>query len=165
VIVVLLLNRFKVDRSANHCHLTKEHAELFFGNSVFTLKELAIAGEFATNLKLEDHRGNKYTVLYPWREYTQIEVAQSDYYKLFGHYGDRVNSGDLSKASFVVVQDVYLPLIVVKAHVHIARESDIDLLDFLDFPFKLEIKMNESTDGFSHMHLDTDQYAAIQGVL
>jgi len=175
---MLLLNRFKVDRSANHCHLTLKNANALFSKGeldIIELKPLTISGEYSTNLKVVDPFGNKYTVLYPWRNYSQLEVAASDYYKMFKYYPKRVNSGDFTKASQLMINNAnnpmsetrLVPVIVVKPHVHITKKEDYDDLDFLvdslRFPFELEEKENESTDGYSHIHLDTDQFAAIQG--
>ena len=163
-------NRFVVDGSANHCHLSEKDAHILFDKELdnMILKPLAIAGEFATNLKVFDEKGNSYTVLYPWRSYSQLEVAMSNYYKLFGKYTQRRNSGDIEGALLLDVTctsaSIDIPVIVAAAHVHIAQMSDLEELELLDFPFDLAVKQNQSTDGLSHIHLDTDQYAAIQGL-
>ncbi len=166
-----LQDRFKIDRSGNHCHLSQKDANVLFGPDVeLTLKPLAIAGEYATNLKVFDNNSNGYTVLWPFRPYSQIELAASDYYKLFKTYPKRVASGNIKNAGALVVHAVGegdfvdIPVIVAEAHVHIAVESDLDLLAELKFPLPLGVKFNESTDNFSHIHLDVDQYAAIQGL-
>jgi propanediol utilization protein len=172
-----LQGRFKIDRSANHVHLSEEDALLFFGNGAkkenITAKPLTIAGEFATNLRLLDTKGVSYTVLYPWRKYSQLELAQSDYYKHFKEYSSRVSSGELENSNLLylscprldtntTIKGKYIPVITVKAHVHITDKKDIKLLHKISFPFLLEVKISKSTDGFSHIHLDTDQYASIQ---
>jgi propanediol utilization protein len=152
--------RFVIDRSANHCHLSEADANTIFGGEPnhVSLRPLAIEGEYATDLKV-----GAYTVLYPWRKYSQIEVAMSDYYKIFGTYARRRSSGDLEGAECIDVMGVMIPVIVAEAHVHIAEPSDYELLRTLNFPFHLATKSNLTTDGLSHIHLDTDQYAAIQG--
>jgi len=152
--------RFVIDRSANHCHLSEGDAHIIFGEELnhVSLRPLAIEGEYVTNLKV-----CRYTVLYPWREYSQIEMAMSDYYKLFGAYTRRRASGDLEGAERIDVGGVVIPVIVAEAHVHIAKPSDYELLRTLNFPFHLATKSNITIDGLSHIHLDTDQYAAIQG--
>jgi putative phosphotransacetylase len=165
-----LQDRFVIDRSANHIHLTQETADLLFGEDVMmTLKPLAIAGEYATNLKVAGENCVKYTVLYPWRSYNQLELAASDFYKQFKYYPKRVASGQLDGAPTLTVGGttcdiVDVPVIVAEAHVHIAKESDLYLIPELNFPFPLGVKFNETTDGLSHIHLDTDQYAALQGL-
>ena len=162
-------SKFVIDRSANHCHLTEEHLELLFGkNRLMQLKPLAIEGEFATDLKVTDEKGNSYTVLQPCREYSQIEVAMSDYYKLFKTYTERVSSGDVANAETLRVRGIStslvdIPTIVVTPHVHINSELDVMLIPDLKFPFPLSVKINNTTDLMSHIHLDTDQYAALQG--
>lgn len=157
--------RFVIDRSANHCHLSEADAHLIFGGEPnhVSLRPLAIEGEYATDLNIYDAPGNRYTVLYPWRKYSQIEVSMSDYYKLFGRYTRRRASGDLEGAKVLDINGVMIPVIVAEAHVHIAEPSDYELLRTLNFPFHLATKSNLTTDGLSHIHLDTDQYAAIQG--
>lgn len=167
-----LLDRFKIDRSANHAHLTEHDAVILFGNHIdIEYKPLDIVGEYATNLKIQDIYGNNYRVLYPWRKYSQIEVANSDYYKLFKKYRTRVASGNLSSTELLDVvgtarNHVKIPVIVAEAHVHISENhrADISLLKELNFPFKLGVKINKTTDGLNHIHLDTDQFAAIQGL-
>jgi hypothetical protein len=108
---------------------------------------------------------NGYTVLYPWREYAQIEVAASDYYRMFGEYPIRRTSGDIAPAKKIRVfcTAVEIPVIVAKPHVHLCN-TDPSRLEYLNFPFELALKYNDTTDGLSHIHLDTDQYAAIQGI-
>lgn len=161
-----LPNNFVIDRSANHCHLTQEHANILIGKDIskMILKPLAIKGEYATNFKVFDTiSGNGYTIMYPFRSYSQIEVAMSDYYKLFKKYTTRVSSGDLEGAvKLPVLGGISIPIIVVKAHVHVHTPTDLNEIYNLNFPFELDIKENETTDGLNHIHLDTDQFAAIQ---
>jgi propanediol utilization protein len=166
-----LPDSFIIERSANHCHLSKENAMHLFWGRLPIFKSLTIEGEFATNLKVFDNKGNKYTVLYPWRSYSQLELAQSDYYKLFGGYDKRVSSGELRDARNLIVRanpgdtlSISIPVITVKAHVHLNDEKDLWRVKEIDFPFPLDIKFNKSTDGLNHIHLDTDQFAAIQGL-
>ena len=159
----------QIDRSANHCHLTRYMAVKIFGDALhhLQLKELAITGEYATNLKVTDYRGNKYTVLYPWRDYSQIEVAASDYYKLFSYHPTRRSSGDLISTKTLQLEgtEFRIPVIVVRPHIHIPPgKKDTFTLAQLDFPFKLDVKYTPTTDNEPHIHLDTDQYAAIQGI-
>jgi propanediol utilization protein len=165
---------FVIDRSADHIHLTEEDAIYLFGEELnkMELRPLAIKGEFATNLKLTDDNWDKYTVLYPWRSYSQLEVSQSTFYRLFKRYDKRVNSGNLKNAPLLEVTsiddiftEIQIPVITVRAHIHLTDESHLSYLDDLELPFPYEIKQNETTDGMSHIHLDTDQYSAIQGDL
>ena len=160
-----------VERSANHAHLTEQDALAIFGEACFlpnlTLKPLAIVGEYATNLKVVDVKGNSYTVVYPWRKSSQIEVAQSDYYKMFKTYTNRVDSGDIGGAKHVEVAGaggLTLPVLVVRAHIHIDPSAGIISPDELDFIFPLAMKVHETIDGVARIHLDTDQYAAICGM-
>ncbi len=161
---------FVIDRSANHCHLTREDAVSIFGDNMkLKLRELSIKGEYATNLKVQDEFDNEYTVLYPWRKYSQIEVAASNFYKIFKYYPDRKNSGDTAGAETVRVLGTLtkIPVIVVKPHVHVPKEflySHTHQLFNLSMPYRFEIKVSETIDSLCHIHLDTDQYAAIQGL-
>lgn len=160
--------KYIIERSANHAHLTEADASIIFGDACLPenliLKPLAICGEFATNLKVVDGKGNSYTVVYPWRNSSQIEVAQSDYYKMFKTYASRVNSGEILDAESIVVNDaVSIPVIVVKAHIHVPPSLSYKIPNYLDFPFPLSVKINETVDGNIRMHLDIDQYAALQG--
>lgn len=167
---MILQDRFKIDRSANHAHLSHGDAEALFGKDIVAeFKPLAIAGEYATNLKVNGENGVQYTVLYPWRSYSQLELAASDYYKWFKTYPKRRASGDIEGTPVIHIDGptnngIDIHVIVAEAHVHIARESDLELLAGLNFPFPLSMKENESTDGLSHIHLDVDQYAALQGL-
>jgi putative phosphotransacetylase len=163
---MLIHPRFIVDRSANHCHLTQQHAEIIIGKALdkMILRPLAIEGEYATNFKVYSQYDSKgYTLMYPFREYSQIEVAMSDYYKIFRKYTTRVSSGDTKYATKIrVVGNVDIPIIVVKPHVHLHKFSDCQKINDLNFPFELDIKSDCKTiDGLNHIHLDTDQYAAI----
>ena len=162
---MLIHPRFIIDRSANHCHLTQQHAEIIIGKALdkMILRPLAIEGEYATNFKVYSQYNSKgYTLMYPFREYSQIEIAMSDYYKIFRKYTTRVSSGDTEFATKIrVIGNVDIPIIVVKPHVHLHNQSDLNLIEQLDFNFKLDIKENKTIDGLNHIHLDTDQYAAI----
>jgi len=166
-----LQDKFVIDRSADHCHLTEKDAITLFGVERIKgckKKALTIEGEFATDLKIEDFRDTRYTVLYPWREYSQLELAQSSYYKLTYKYSERVGSGELQDAKLLNVSTdhnmigIDIPVITVKAHVHLNTWEDTDLLEILNFPFPLAIKVSKTTDGLNHIHLDTDQFAALQ---
>jgi putative phosphotransacetylase len=165
-----LQDRFVIDRSANHVHLSQADADLLFGPDVeLKLRPLAITGEYATQLKVTGENCMKYTVLYPWRSYSQLELAASDYYKQYNCYPGRVASGNHINAKLLTVggttgEIVDVPVIVAEAHVHLADKADIKLLKKLGLPFPLAFKVNETTDGKSHIHLDTDQYAAVQGL-
>jgi len=166
-------DRIVIDRSANHCHLTEADAKAIFGEDVnpTLTRPLAIKGEFVTNLKIELHTNkipSECTVLYPWRTYSQIELCASDYYKIFGEYPQRRKSGDLQGAKTIRVicpkPSIYIPVIVPRAHIHLERVSDIWLLHDLNIPFRIPVQDAETTDGLSHIHLDADQYAALQGI-
>jgi putative phosphotransacetylase len=161
--------KFIVERSANHIHLSEKDASTFLPTSKFLsdfknlFKPLSIKGEFNTTIKVySDQTKEKYSLVYPFREYSQIEVAMSDYYKIFKCYTTRVNSGELEGARTIKVHDMDIPIIVVKPHVHLHSWDQIHYFNALKFPFELSVKQNQTTDGINRIHLDTDQYAAIQ---
>jgi propanediol utilization protein len=163
--------RFIVERSANHIHLSEKDAAIIFSdvNGFFlndyieTFKPLSIKGEYNTTIKVySQEMDSTYTLLYPFREYSQIEVSMSDYYRRFKEYPKRVNSGELEGARTVYVRGVEIPIIVVKPHVHLNKKYDIKYIKQLNFPFDLTIKVNDTIDGINRIHLDIDQYAAIQ---
>jgi propanediol utilization protein len=159
--------RFIIERSANHIHLSLEDAQKIFNTAIpkvrDNLRELSIKGEYNTGIKLySEDTMQTYTLLYPFREYSQIEVSMSDYYRKFKEYPKRVNSGELEGAKTVNVFGVDIPIIVTLPHVHFHNKKELYYYHEFEFPFYLTKKFNETIDGINRIHLDTDQFAAIQ---
>lgn len=157
------INGMVIERSHRHIHLTEKTAELLFGLILPpVLLPLTVSGEYATNLQVSIPEIGTCKALYPWRPYNQLELAMSEYYRLFKVFAKRVMSGDHDNARTIVIGTgrghVEVPVIVPAAHVHSPFRPVVP------FPLKLEVKLNETVDGLPHVHLDNDQFNAVMGL-
>ncbi|NLW08070.1 MAG: phosphate propanoyltransferase [Clostridia bacterium] len=124
--------------SGRHIHLSRAEADALFGAGYeFTVKkELSQKGEFAANetVTIVGPRGvlESVRVLGPLREYTQVEVAMTDAYRL-GLRPPIRDSGDLDGTPGVVVVGpagaVNLPrgVILAARHIHMEPERAAEL--------------------------------------
>ena len=124
--------------SGRHIHLSRAEADALFGAGYeFTVKkELSQKGEFAANetVTIVGPRGvlESVRVLGPLREYTQVEVAMTDAYRL-GLRPPISDSGDLDGTPGVVVVGpagaVNLPrgVILAARHIHMEPERAAEL--------------------------------------
>jgi acetate kinase len=92
---------FLVEVSAHHIHLTQEHVEALFGQGHQLTKqaELSQPGQYACEEKLAivgpKGRIDRVRVLGPVRQYTQVEIAMTEQFKLGVHPPIR-ESGDIA---------------------------------------------------------------------
>jgi acetate kinase len=95
------LQPFPVEVSAHHVHLTQEHVEALFGKGHPLTKhaDLSQPGEFACKEQLTiagpKGRIDRVRVLGPTRQYTQVEIAMTEQFKLGLHAPVR-ESGDIA---------------------------------------------------------------------
>ncbi|MGL5255811.1 MAG: phosphate propanoyltransferase [Proteocatella sp.] len=165
--------------SARHVHLTQEHVEQLFGKAYqLTFKAELMGGQFAaqeqvtivgTKLRaIENVR-----VLGPVRPFSQVEISQTDSFKL-GINAPLRESGDIKgSASIALVGPkgcVYLDYgcIVAKRHIHmspdearLARVKDGDFVSVQvqnerDVEFKA-VKIRVDKSFTLEMHIDVDE--------
>jgi len=79
--------KVKIEVSARHVHLTVQtYFKLFGRNKPDKLKKLSLAGEYALSeqvvLKTDKSTIDSVRVLYPFRDYNQVEISKTDAYKL-----------------------------------------------------------------------------------
>lgn len=125
--------RVKINSSARHLHLTREHMDILFGKgSELTKKaDLIQPGEFASDqtVCVEGPKGSfpKVRIIGPIRKYTQVEVSKSDTFVLGVKNVPLKDSGDLEGAGRVkltgpcgsVEVDA---LIIAQRHIHLTPE-------------------------------------------
>lgn len=176
--------KIPVGVSARHVHLTQEHIEILFGKGYqLTKKKTLMGGQFAAEeaVTLVGKKLNaieKVRVLGPARKQSQVELAQTDTFKL-GIQAPLRESGDLKNSAPLCVVgpkgSVYLEegCIVAKRHIHIPPEyaQKAKLKD----GDEVAVKINNSRGGMLEhvkvrvdesftleMHIDTDEANATQ---
>ena len=128
--------RIKVEVSARHIHLTQDDFETLFGKGeVLDVRNyLSQPNEFASEKTVEvvgpDHVFEKVRVLGPFRNYSQVEISQTDALKL-GIDAPYKISGNLPGARIRVigpkgefVKDI---AIVAKRHIHLNNNEAKEL--------------------------------------
>ncbi len=166
----------KVGVSNRHVHLKEDDYKKIFGNiEIIPEKALSQKGEYSSNLKLtvmtEKSTLENVRVLYPFREYTQIEISRTDAYKL-GINPPVRNSGDLVNSETVTLigpngSIVTDGCIVANRHIHIT-EADIKKYKLegkekVNVVFESEkggrldnVYLKEDESYTLELHLDTD---------
>lgn len=123
--------------SARHVHLTKEVFNQLFGEVTLSKKvDLNQIDEFASDfvVAIKGPKGeiNNVRILGPFREYTQVEVAKTDAFKL-GVNPPVLASGDLEGSAPVTLisdlSEIHLEkgLIIPERHVHLPKEKALEL--------------------------------------
>lgn len=166
----------KVERSHRHLHLSRATAEAWgFADAArdqLEFRELSVLGEYATIFKVEVPCLGPTTVLYPWRDEDVLEVAMSEYLRIHGEYAHRRNSNQLLGAKTVTLTHrhwlVEVPSIVVWPHAH-GPELSVSSFDLRrrtvsQFPLELRYKPGATRDNQIIVHLDNDQFNALQGM-
>lgn len=125
----------KIGISNRHVHLKKEDADILFGeNFIFTKRnDLSQHGEYATNetveIKTDNYSFPHVRVVGPIRNYTQVEISESDA-KLLGLNPPLRDSGDLSNSSDITIKgpkgEIYSKssCIIPNRHIHMNKESN-----------------------------------------
>ena len=165
--------------SARHVHLTQEHIEILFGKGYqLTKKKNLMGGQFAANemvtivgVKLRAIENVR--VLGPARKKSQVEISQTDTFKL-GVNAPIRESGQLEGSAPICIVgpkgSVYLSegCIVAKRHIHMSPKDAVEagVKDGEEVSVKID---NERSIVFNHvqirvdesftleMHIDTDE--------
>ncbi len=125
--------KIKVGVSNRHVHLTKEVYFGLFGKSELEKdRDLDQPGQFASTsyvtIKKGDRELEKVRVLGPFRDYNQVEISQTDAYKLKVNPPVR-DSGDLEGSESITLigpngsVDLSSGLILARRHIHITPED------------------------------------------
>ena len=125
--------KIKVGVSNRHVHLTKEVYYGLFGKSELEKdRDLDQPGQFASTsyvtIKKGDRELEKVRVLGPFRDYNQVEISQTDAYKLKVNPPVR-DSGDLEGSESITLigpngsVDLSSGLILARRHIHITPED------------------------------------------
>ncbi|ARI76319.1 phosphate propanoyltransferase [Halobacillus mangrovi] len=166
--------------SARHCHLDKESLEVLFGSG-YELSEkapLSQPGQFAANetVTIAGPRGSitKVRILGPLRSAAQVEVSQTDAFKI-GLKPPIRQSGDIEKSSPVTIigpkGSIYLEqgLIIAQAHIHMSPQDadnfkvkDGDVVEVRVKNPQREVSFSKTIIRVSkkyqlEMHIDTDE--------
>lgn len=168
--------KINVGISNHHVHLCFDDYRKLFGNIPLTKRnDLTQPGMYACN-ETVTIKGNKRSienvrVLGPLRDYTQVEVSQTDCYFL-GNPAPVRNSGDLKDASSITIigpcgEVTKNALIIATRHIHV--DKNIRAKYHLEKVEKVSIKISgeksgiidnvylkDSDEAYFELHLDTD---------
>ena len=165
--------------SARHIHLTQEHVEMLFGKGyTLTKKKELMGGQFAANemvtivgAKLRAIENVR--VLGPTRKKSQVEISQTDTFKL-GVKAPIRESGHIANSAPICIVgpkgSVYLEegCIIAKRHIHMSPKDAMEagVKDGDEVSVRID---NERSTIFNHvqirvddsftleMHIDTDE--------
>lgn len=163
--------------SNRHVHLTEEDYKKLFGDLEFTkYKDLNQPGQYSSNsfvtLKNDDREIQRVRVIGPLRDYTQVEISQTDARQLKINPPVRT-SGDLKgSASITLVGpkgqiDLDEGCIIAERHIHILEEQaklygliDKEVVSVL-LPGEKggvinNVHLKIAPNSYYEMHLDTD---------
>ncbi len=163
--------KIKVGVSNRHIHLTKEDADLLFGeNYKFTKRnDLTQSGEYACNetvkISTEKYTFPHVRVLGPLRNYTQVEVSLEDA-TLLGINPPIRSSGDLTNSEAVYIEGpktkIYKENCCIRAtrHIHcnkldIPAHNNNDIITVMSENGPIDNVHIKMKDNYSlEMHLD-----------
>lgn len=122
-----------IEVSARHIHISQNDLDILFGKNykLTKFKDLSLPGEFAAQETVEIHSSQskyKLRVLGPAREFTQVELSQTDCKQLGLEAPERL-SGDIKDSPGIKIVGpkgvVELPegVIIAKRHVHLDEET------------------------------------------
>ncbi|KMY53811.1 hypothetical protein AC623_07335 [Bacillus sp. FJAT-27231] len=172
-------NQVPLAVSARHVHLSEQHLAILFGQS-YTLKkksDLSQPNQFAAEetVILSGPKGTieRVRVLGPSRHLTQVEVSQTDAFKL-GLTPPIRQSGDIKGSSPITIigpkGSVYLNegLIIAQAHIHMspddARRFGVEDGQYVQVRAETErpitferVRIRVSPSYRLEMHIDTDE--------
>jgi putative phosphotransacetylase len=128
----VIILRVEVGVSKRHVHLTKEVYEKLFGKKTIEIRNpIGQPGQFASHdtvdIKWKDKKLERLRVVGPFRTYSQVELAASDFVELGVTPLRRRRSGDLLGSNPVILigpeNEVELPvgLILVEKHIHLSK--------------------------------------------
>ncbi|MDR2939250.1 MAG: phosphate propanoyltransferase [Clostridiales bacterium] len=165
--------------SARHVHLKQEHVEILFGPGYsLTKAKTLMGGQFAANEKvtivgLKLRAIENIRVLGPTRNFTQVEISDTDAVKL-GVNAPLRESGDIKGSAPVTIIGpkgaIYLEegMIVAKRHIHMppadALAAGLKDGDFVSVHADYEkglifndVKIRVDESFTLEMHIDTDE--------
>ncbi len=164
--------KLKVGVSNRHIHLKQSDLDILFGYDLTKKNRLNQPGQFATNevltIKTAKSEINNVRVLGPVRDYTQIEISQTDAYKL-GLNPPVRSSGHLEDSEVVTLIGPHGSIttngcIIADRHIHVTYvdKEKYHLPDKVMVkivgkkPGIIEVNIKPSEEAFFEMHLDTD---------
>lgn len=166
----------EVGISNRHVHLCKEDYELLFGSiEIEKFKDLKQPNQYASNsfVTIKGDKGSieHVRVLGPLRDYTQVEVSQTDCYKL-GVVAPVRSSGDLENAALISISGPLGDIernacIIANRHIHISKKDreKYDLVNTEKVSIKVSnekggildnVYIKETDEAYFEVHLDTD---------
>lgn len=168
--------KINIGVSNRHIHLTKEDFKILFNRDELTrFKDLKQIGHFAAEEKVMIRNGDRFIesvrVLGPFRNYTQLEVSQTDarYLKIDAPLKE---SSELDRAASIIIEGPSGTIerkaaIIATRHIHIStkdRESlglrnynYVDIyLDTKKPTLLRKVSLKEVSDTNLELHLDTD---------
>jgi len=172
--------KIKVGISNKHVHLTKEVYEQLFNEPLEKAKDLNQVGEFASNqfvdLKTEQGIISHVRIVGPLRKYNQVELCQSDAYRL-GLKPPVRRSGDLANSSSITLigpkGEIKLDNVCILAerHVHMNTKElekygvkDGQLVQIVVPGSRraiLDAHIKASDNGYMELHIDRDEANAL----
>ena len=167
--------KIKIGISNRHMHITKETYDFLFDEPLTKKQELHQIGEFASNqvvtIKTEKNCIKNVRIVGPFRNYNQVEISQSDSYKL-GINPPVRHSGHLENSETITVEsdkgEITLKnaCILASRHVHMndALAKELKLEENQKVQIKIEgeksclldayVKISEN--GYFECHIDRD---------
>lgn len=167
--------KVKVGISNRHIHITRDDFVYLFGNEKLTKRnDLTQKGEYASNyvVKLTGPNGfiDNVRIVGPERSYTQVELSQTDCYKLGINCPVRM-SGDLTDAALITISNndksiIRKCCIIPIRHIHISA-YDRKKFNLVNDYYKVKVETDKPVifdkvyikekDNYKfELHLDTD---------
>ncbi len=177
-------NKFVVETSARHVHVTKEHLEILFGEGyeLTKKKDLSQPGQFACNERVAviGTKGQfpAVSILGPVRSATQVEISASDA-RTLGVSAPVRESGDVAGSAPCKLVgpkgevEISEGVIVAKRHIHMTPADaenfgvkDKDIVSVkIDSPERSlifgDVVVRVSDKFALAMHIDTDESNAV----
>ena len=168
--------KVKLGVSNRHVHLTEEHLKILFNEPLNNYKNLVQPGEFASDktviIKTDKDEIHNVRVLGPTRSYSQVEISQTDAYKL-GITPPMRDSGDVKDSSPIVLigpkgtVSLKEGCILATRHIHITNKQVVEygLEGVSEVSVKIDgkksgilknVKLKISDKYALELHLDTD---------
>lgn len=169
-----------VEVSARHCHLSREHLDILFGEGyeLTVKKPLSQPGQYAAEEKVKvigpKRELPNVSILGPIRKETQVEISLTDA-RSIGINAPIRESGDIQQSSGCVLVgpkgqvEIQEGVIIAKRHIHITPEDahKYDVKDKQIVAVKIQTEQRSTIlddvvirvrDDFSSaMHIDTDE--------
>lgn len=172
--------KIKVGVSNHHVHLNKETYNQLFEEEIEIDRNLHQIGEFAAkqfvSLKTEKGVIERVRVVGPLRNYNQVEISNSDAYRL-GLNPPVRKSGDIKNSENITIigpkGEVFLESVCILAerhvHLNVKEQKELNVKDeqevkiIVDGPRSaiLSARFKVSENGYQELHLDLDEANAL----